>query len=175
MEEKDLNIKLKLEQLYPNNEVIRLYKKDNKLYNNVLYESKRKNLNVKNYIESLGFAYINSWTKEFTETEIVTSLSRLFPNKVIKNISDISINNTLLYRYINKISKEKDIDLIDYLEELGFEHFGSSINSNYDMKAIYMLYTDYNVNMAELARIVGTSKQNLNNKLKSKKVKKRFI
>lgn len=235
MEGRDLRIKLKLEKVYPNNEVVGLTKRGNKLYYEISNEAKKKNLNVIDYIESLGFVYVRGWKEELTENEIVNLLNglfpqkiitnitdiikknsalyssiknvskekgikvkdyleelgfiyvssrkkelteneavnllnELFPKKVIKNISDITKKNSTLYNYINKISKEKDINLNDYLEELGFEYVNPSISFNYDMKAINILCKNYDVNMSELARIVGTSKQNLDNKLKSKKL-----
>ncbi|OOM80467.1 hypothetical protein [Clostridium sp. BL-8] len=237
MEGRDLRIKLMLEKVYPNNEVVGLTKKGNKLYYEISNEAKKKNLNVIDYIESLGFVYVRGWKEELTESEIVNLLNGLFPQKIIesiteimkknsalyssiknvskengikvkdyierlgftydssrkkkldeneavkllnqlfsdksiKNISDISKNNSTLYNSISRISKEKNMDISDYLESLGFEHLNKNINSNYDMKAINILCRDYDVNMSEMARIVGTSKQNLDSKLKSKKIKR---
>jgi len=237
MEGRDLRIKLMLKKVYPNNEVVGLTKKGNKLYYEISNEAKKKNLNVIDYIESLGFVYVRGWKEELTESEIVNLLdglfpqkiiknitdiikknsalyssiknvskekgikvkdyleelgfiytssrknelteneavnllNELFPEKVIKNISDIAKKNATLYNYINKRSKEKNINLSDYLKKSGFEYANSSINYNYDMKAINILCRDYNVNMSELARIVGISKQNLDGKLKAKKIRK---
>lgn len=170
MEGRDLRIKLKLDKLYPNNEVVGLTRKDNKLYIEVLNEAKKKNLKVRNYIESLGFIYLSGWKEELTESEAINLLNGLFPKKVIKNISYITKKNTILYSYLNKISKEKGIKVRDCLEELGFEYFNAGRDSNYDLKAIKILYRDYNVNMSELARIIGITKQNLDQKVKATRI-----
>lgn len=237
MDGRDLRIKLMLAKVYPNNEVVGITKKGKKLYYEISNEAKKKNLNVIDYIESLGFVYVRGWKEELTESEIVNLLNGLFPqknidnitdimkknsalyssiknvskengikvkdyierlgftydgsrkkkldeneavkllnqlflDKSIKNISDISKNNSTLYNSISRISKEKNMDISDYLESLGFEYLNENINSNYDMKSINILCRDYDVNMSELARIVGTSKQNLDSKLKSKKIKR---
>jgi len=99
------------------------------------------------------------------DSRITIKLKKLYPNKKAENISQMDKS---LYLEISKRRKEKKLKLKDYLESLGFVYDNVNINTNYNIRAIQKLYRDYEVNMSELARIIETAKQNLDQKLKIK-------
>lgn len=168
MDEIDLRIKTKLEELYTDKKVENILKKDKKLYYEIVKRYKKKNIDLRDYLDSLGFTYEKSWKEEYTDEKAKKILIDMFPDKLV-SISLLVKNNSALYRYINQNSKEKHIEVSEYIVELGFEDIERK-NTKYDVNNIKILYMDYNVNKSELARIIGTTKQNLDQKLKSKKI-----
>lgn len=164
---RDLRIKLALERLYPDKKVKNISQKDKRLYTEIRNTIIERNIDLVNYIKSLGFDYINGWKESLTEQEAINLLNGFFPDKKISNISIIS-KNSVLYSFVREKSKKMKIDTTDYLERLGFVYEGN-INTNYDITALKRLNQEYSINMSELARILGTTKQNLDQKIKSKR------
>lgn len=165
----DLRIKIALERIYPDKNVQAISQKDKKLYTEIRNIIKDKNIDMVDYIKYLGFNYISGWKEEFTESEAIYLLDVFFPEKRIDNISSLVKKNSSLYNFILKSSKEIGIDTSEYLNKLGFKYNNGNINLNYDIDSLLKLNQDYIVNMSELARLLGTTKQNLDQKLKSKK------
>ncbi|ERI95234.1 hypothetical protein HMPREF1982_00375 [Clostridiales bacterium oral taxon 876 str. F0540] len=167
MEGRDLRIKIALEKAYPDKNVRNISQKNKKLYTEIRNVVKERNIELIDYIKSLGFNYINGWKEELTEKEAINLLKGFFPDSRFRNVSDIA-KNTVLYSYIRKTSKSRGIDTIKYLEHLGFKYEGM-VNTRLDIYSICKLNKEYIVNMSELARILGTSRQNLDQKIKSKR------
>jgi len=165
----DLRIKIALERNYPDKKVQGVAQKDNKLYREIRNTIKEKNIDMVDYIKYLGFDYISGWKDEITESEAIYLLDGLFPEKRIDSISSIAKKNASLYNFIFKSSKAIGMDTSEYLIKLGFKYYNGDINLNYDIDSLSKLNQKYIVNMSELARILGTKKQNLDQKIKSKK------
>ena len=164
MQGRDLRIKIALEKIYPDKNVKGISQKDKRLYSEIRNITIERNIDLVDYVKALGFNYISGWKEELTEKEAINMLMGFFPDMKFSNISDIA-KNSVLYSYIRKMSKLLRLNTIEYLEKLGFNYEGS-INTNYDIDSISRLNKDYLLNMSELARILGTSKQNLDQKIK---------
>lgn len=174
MEGWDLRIKKKLKKIYPNGIVKNITTKDSTLYHHIWEVMTKKNISLKDYIESLGFQYENGWKEELTEEEAIKFLEKLFPKKVIKNVSDIAKRNMKVYSFIKQYSKKNEINVVEYLDKIGFKYINTNRDTKYDIKTLKKLYKEYTVNKTELSEILGTTKQNLDQKLRVKKVSKEF-
>jgi hypothetical protein len=162
----DLIIKKKLEELYPNKVVKNITTKHNSLYQQIRSRYKEEGLDLGGYIESLGFIYNFGWKEEFTDIKAKDILLKLFPNRKISSISNLYQNNSSLYRFIKQKSDDEGISVSDYLKKLGFENNNLNENFNHEINAIKKLNMEYGASKSELSRIIGTTKQNLDQKLK---------
>lgn len=124
-----------------------------------------KEIDMKQYIESLGFTYSSSQSDLFTTEKLLDELTFMFPDKSYKKISDISRNNQALYSYINKQAKIHNIKPEAYLKSIGFTK--SSNNCiKYDIFNLTKLLNEYSIKDADIARLMNCSGENIRQKLK---------
>lgn len=167
MQDIDLRVKVKLNSIYSDG-VVTGISKNKSLYFEIRNRANELNLKVYEYIKTLGFEYARGWKKELTDEEAKKIMKKLFHNKEVFQISDIQKKNRRLYSYLNEKAQSKGITTEALINELGFNLH----KEYYPMRSIYELCKNYVVNIAELARMLGFKKQNLDQRLKTAKVLK---
>jgi hypothetical protein len=111
LEKKSLELLL---DLYPNKKVKNLYKYST-LYNKVLKIASCGNKDLRSYLKEHGFEYEYK-SKKMTDDEIETQLINLYPDKVVRKLSN---HNKLYYTIFNR-SKKLGLTIEDILNILGF-------------------------------------------------------
>ncbi|MDF2879659.1 MAG: hypothetical protein K0R54_216 [Clostridiaceae bacterium] len=85
------------------------------LYNIVVKRANELNMELNDYIESLGFKVPNTWCFP----TLIEQIRELYPDNII---TDFSANHALYRRTYNKAKKE-DMTIEEYCESLGFKIF----------------------------------------------------
>ena len=107
---------LELEKRFPDYKIKAFYEVDNKLYYKILSHAKSLKVDMKKYLNSLGFDYESR--NELSDEMIKKDLLALYPNKKVTNLS--TTDNKLYYR-IYQYSKKNNLKMEDLLKSLGFE------------------------------------------------------
>jgi len=106
-----------LKILYPKNTITNLHKTDSKLYYKLLSHAKIESIELKEYVEFLGFKY-SLYNESNNVVEIKSELKKLFPNK---KVTKLATKNNALYCRIYKIAMKTSQSVDDFVETIGFK------------------------------------------------------
>lgn len=185
MDKEDKRIKEKLLELFPNGITKNLT--DVSFYQEINNIRKKKEMKLKEYIEKeLGLIYHHK-PKKYSIESLVENLLEAYPNKHIDSISRIHKEHQALYLSLMEFCTENNKYNTEYLIELGFEienfstiNEDSEENNSKVSKSIIDTYTlkeiveNYDCNQSQIAEILGFSRQNFLQRLKTKKLNKPF-
>lgn len=122
---------LELEKRFPDYKIRAFYEVDNKLYYKILSHAKSLKVDMKKYLNSLGFDYESR--NELSDDMIKKDLLALYPNKKVTNLS--TTDNKLYYR-IYQYAKKNNLTIGDLLNSLGFELSDNEIKTNKNNRRI---------------------------------------
>lgn len=114
-DEKEELIIEKLRKLYPNRVVSKLTKHAS-LYQRASRHAKSRNIPLEKYIKSLGFKYEGA--NKVPASDIVTELKKLYPDKVVRGIS----NHPGLYENVRRQAEKRNLTISQYLRDVGFTY-----------------------------------------------------
>ncbi|WP_225049936.1 hypothetical protein [Priestia megaterium] len=166
----DKRIYLQLEKLYPNKVVTSLYQTNSSLYSEIRNYLSGSDMNMIDYIESLGFSYTRRKKKEDKFENVIKKLNELYPDKIIKSLSKMMNENSNLYLKIRNEARKNNQVPSEFLPSLGYTVYTETKSKiKYDVNAIKKLKNEFYCNFSELSEIIGTSKQNLVKKTDSQR------
>lgn len=192
----DIEIKKELMNLFPEG-LVRGVQKYKDLENLINRRRNRLKLSKKEYFNKLGFKFAEDRGIEFSENNIEKYLEKYFPEKIIYGITSLHDRKQNLYLAIMDECNKKNIEIIDYLHNKGYEVvknnkisdktgnlinlsssllFSDNIKSNkYNIKAITNLLENYNCSKADLAKVFKCRRQQIDNLLSSISGKDNFL
>ncbi|MEH7210146.1 hypothetical protein V7094_28730, partial [Priestia megaterium] len=171
----DKRIYLQLEKLYPNKVVTSLYQTNPSLYSEIRNYLSGSDMNMVDYIESLGFSYIRRKKKEDKFENVIKKLNELYPDKIIKSLSKMMNENSNLYLKIRNEARKNNQVPSEFLPSLGYTVYTETKSKiKYDVNAIKKLKNEFYCNFSELSEVIGTSKQNLVKKTDTQRQVPRF-
>lgn len=106
-----------LDNLYPEKEIKNLAEVDGKLYYRLLSHSKLLDMDIKKYLNFLGFNYCLQ-KEEITRDYILSELEALYKDK---NITKLSVNQPQLYSKIYKFAQKENVSITELVESMGFK------------------------------------------------------
>lgn len=105
--------------LYPDKTIVGFRENHNSLYQMTFFLAKRRKKTVREYVEWLGFDYVDR--RIIDEGELKDKLNSLYPNKVISRIANDSANASL-YQAILNCSRKHNMTCKQFLNYLGFDY-----------------------------------------------------
>lgn len=160
----DEYIVTKLKEYFPDGIISKLTSyKD--IYPAILLAAKQAGIRVSEYVEKLGFRYVRRESENLTDDEIKELLLESFPNGIVINLSK---SNPELYRIVRECAKRSGVKVPEYIEQLGLlmqsKRNHSKVVSSYDFQTMNILLDEYEIKEAEIAQILGCTRQNINSK-----------
>lgn len=183
----DNEIKKELLDYFSDKNAIGIYK-NKKLNEKVNRRINELKISKKSYLNQLGFIYSSEdWGEKVTEKNIKEFLEKLYPNKLIPNISDICKKKMKVYLFINDYCVENRSVNTDYIRKLGFlidnSYLESDIlisksflfnpfttNNKYNLLLIKELVENFDIKIAKIAKILGVSRQFMDQQMKRKSI-----
>lgn len=138
------------------------------IYSDINKECNSRNIDIRQYIESLGFSYINKQSDLFTAENIIQELLFLFPNRQYEKINNIRDYNQSLYVFINNQAKAESKKTVEYLKKLGFSKAPAN-KIQYDLYNFEKLLSAFSIQEADFARIFDCSRENIRQKKRKNK------
>lgn len=138
----DIRTQNKLLTHYPDKHIVGLRRDHYSLYQMIFAIAKKKGMNHKTYLESLGFYYEDK--RNIDDDEIQDRLLMMYRNRVVEKLTQ---KNKNLYQLVVMNANRKGIEIKDYLESLGFEYKDSRINDEFNSlyDKLLKLYPDKKV------------------------------
>ncbi|WP_166689399.1 hypothetical protein [Bacillus albus] len=108
------------------------------------------------------------------ESYITNKLLKLYPTRVVKKLSS---KHASLYRLIGVTAQEKNKNIKEFLEELGFTYVTGhrGISSTFDAITARLLIDEYGISQSNLAQWQGISRQAISSKLSKNTVGTEWI
>lgn len=105
-----------LNKLFPDKEIKALSDVDGKLYYKLLTHAKLLNMDIKRYLNFLGFNYMVQ-KEEVTKESLISELNKIYKDK---KITKLSVNQPQLYSKIYKFAQKENIPITKLVESFGF-------------------------------------------------------
>lgn len=201
LSDEDKEIQKILLEAYPEGKVVGLYK-NRQLNNRVNRRWIKLNISKREYLTELGFIYSSEdWGEKIDKNNIDSFLREIYPTKIIPKISDIFKKNRKVYTYINEYCTKNCISSFEYLIQRGYiignnnayvEVDGKIVKSDYNISSSFLynplaernkynidvickLRDCYNVKLAYIAKLLGVTRQLIDQQIKRNDVILSFI